>query len=102
MSKSIGGISLDDIYAASDDLNEEGSSILNEETAKNPEKKTVSSTAIGGIELDAIMAAADIETNERSTIVRRSLRLKTVKQNLQFRLRMIKLSLDLRSSSPKI
>ncbi len=64
MSKSIGGISLDDIYAASDDLNVEDPVAVKAETAKKPEKKTVSSTAIGGIELDAIMAAADIETNE--------------------------------------
>ena len=61
MSKSIGGISLDDIYAASDDLNVEDPVAVKAETAKNPEKKTVSSTAIGGIELDAIMAAADID-----------------------------------------
>ncbi len=59
MSELIGGISLDEINAASDDfLDDEASEVSQEPVAV---KKTVSSTAIGGIELDAIMAASDFD-----------------------------------------
>ena len=60
MSDKIGGISLDDIMAASDDLLEEDSTPVQQPAPAATAQKATSGNTIGGVNLDAIMAAADV------------------------------------------